>query len=158
MIMGRSELLLFSIIAVLIISGCTSTAPPPDDGGGGDQGDARVYVPAGTPREAFEAYRQAIDDGDFDSFRKSVPSSIVRTMDEQIPGGMSDENFRQVFSMIKSFMVPVDDVLIEDEKSGSGWANWTVSDKDDPKTSGTISFEFEDGGWKVLKEEWKSSL
>ena len=157
-LMEKSILLLFAIIAVLIISGCTSKAPPSGDGDGDAGMDADVYVPAGTPGEAFEAYRKAIDDGDYEGFKMSVPSSIVRTMDEQIPGGMTEENFRQVFSMLKDFMVSADDVLIDDEESGSGWTNWTVSERGNPQSTGTISFILEDGGWKVVEERWKSSL
>ncbi len=155
--MGRYAFILIGLIAVLMVSGCASTAPPVDDGRpGGDEG-AGQYAPAKTPAEAFSAYRRAIDDGDYEGFKSAVPSSIVRTMDEQIPGGMTEENFRQVFSMLKSFMVPAADVLIDDEESGSGWTNWTVSERGNPQSTGTISFILEDGVWKVLEERWKGS-
>jgi hypothetical protein len=158
MLMDKHISLLLGIIAVLLVSGCASSMPGGTDGQPPVEGDADVYVPAETAREAFEAYRRAIDEGDYADFKKSVPAGIVRTMEEQMPGGMTEENFRQVFSIMNAFMVPTDDVLIEDETSGDGWTNWTVSDRNDPKSTGTISFLKEADGWKVLREEWKSGL
>ena len=156
--MDKHIFLLLGIIAVLIVSGCASLISSGTDGQPSMDGDAKVYVPAETPREAFEAYRMAIEDGDYVGFKKSVPDRIVRTMEKLLPGRMTEENFRQVFSMMNAFMVPTDDVLIVDETSGDGWTNWTVSDRSDPKSTGTISFLKEADGWKVLREEWKSGL
>jgi hypothetical protein len=146
------------MLAVLAVSGCASVTQPDTGDQAGTEGEARVYVPAKTPREAFEAYRRAIDEGDFEGFKMSVPAQIVSTMEEQMPKGMTEDNFRQVFSMMKAFMVPADDLVIEEEERGSDWTNWTVRDRNDPESTGTISFIKEADGWKVLKEQWKSGL
>jgi hypothetical protein len=153
--MNSSAIIILGIISVLVISGCASTVPQGDQPDGA--GTEKTYEPAQTPRQAFDAYRKAIDEGDFEGFKRYVPSKIMQEMNEQIPGGMSEENFEQIFALLSAFMVPAADILVVDEATSEDSVNWTVSDMSDPKATGTIMFVREDGSWKMLKEEWKSA-
>jgi hypothetical protein len=155
--MNKSIIPILGIVAVLVISGCASTDTAPTGSGDGD-GAASAAGTAQTPRHVFEAYRRAIDEGDLEAFKNAIPAEMIETMEAEMPGGMSEETFRQVFGMMKPFMVPVSDVLVEEEKIEGNTANWTVSDKNDPNNRGTISFVKEGGYWKMLKEEWESVL
>ncbi len=154
--MNSSAFIILGMIAVLAISGCASTGPA-QLGSQPDGAAEKTYEPAQTPRQAFDAYREAIEEGDLEGFRRYVPREIMQEMDEQIPGGMTDENFKQVFALLSAFMVPAGDILVVDEESSEGSVNWTVSDMNDPKASGRIMFVREDGSWRVLKEEWEST-
>jgi len=168
--MSRSIVLIIGIVAVLAASGCIATPittpkmgeQMPAAGAGDQEGEGVVsppaFDPAETPREAFEAYRKAIDERDVGAFKNSIPSDMLAAMEEQIPGGMTDENFKQLLALMSALLVPAGDIVIGEETIDGDSANWTVSDKNDPNNTGTIKFVKEDGTWKLLKEEWESSV
>ena len=104
----------------------------------------------GTPSYAFLAFRQALADRDYTAFLQYAHSSVL----EEIPGEMT---FNQMAQMISSYQ-PLSTIVIENEEIQGNSATITLSDNTDPNSVGTVQMEMEGGAWKIVREDWETSM
>jgi len=117
-------------------------------------GSLFAQSPAGTPAEAFLAYRKAL------AGAKSY-DAILPYMDAKSRGmveNMTDEMRAGVFELLKKFEATYSDVAVAGEEVKGETVVLSLTGKD-PKgqpARGTVPMSKEGSGWKVGAEKWSS--
>lgn len=159
--MEKTIFLILGMVFVLIISGCTSVSDNYDnnkdmepDRTSNTQQQKTSTVNA-NPQAAFNAYRDAIANKDIEAFRKNIDSGVLAEMESNL-GALTGDTADMIFGIMATFMVDINDVVIENENIVGDTAEWTVSEKGKPGSAGIITFKKESGSWKVVEEKWTS--
>lgn len=99
--------------------------------------------------KSYHAYRKAIFSKDLKTLKKMVTKEKRHELE--------DPNALAVLAMIKEFS-PEKAEVTKVEVEGNKAKLLAEAIKDGQTMKGTVTFEFEDGTWKIKKEDWQVSL